>query len=73
MTIKFIVEKDGVELRSMTLTQAQLQCLKNDLPGDIGVWRWFRGMVEGKINNCAKRLEPEAIKKVRELGLTPAS
>ena len=47
----------------MEISVADLKCLKNDLlnPED-----WFVKALEGKINNCKKRMMREWIPKLRE-------
>lgn len=51
----------------MEISQTDLKCLKNDLldPED-----WFVKALEGKINNCKKRMMREWIPRLRAKGLS---
>lgn len=65
MTTRFIFEEDGVEVASKTLTPLEVHCLKHDLEGSSGLWRWIVDALDGRINKCAKGLECEAMQKLR--------
>ncbi len=47
---------------TITLTDAQQQILSNDLYNDsdnAGLDSWVQGAIDGKINNCWKRMQNE--------------
>lgn len=58
MTIKISISKNGVERASRTLTEREEKVLLNDL---LSIDDWLMiGPLEGKINNCAKRMAKQA-------------
>lgn len=50
-----------------TLTDEEESILNHDL---LDIIAWINGMIDGKINNCAKRAALEYRGKAAELGLT---
>jgi hypothetical protein len=48
-----------------TLSDAELACLRHDLPGDDGIRDWINGLIDGKISNCETRMAGEALSAVR--------
>ena len=49
--------------KTITLTDLQQKILSNDLYNDVsdnaGIDTWIQGAVDGKINNCWKRMQQE--------------
>ena len=48
--------------KTVTLTDLQQKILSNDLYNDtdnVGIDAWIQGAVDGKINNCWKRMQQE--------------
>ena len=49
----------------MTISQEDIKCLENDL---LGIEDWIAKAIEGKINNCKKRMINQWIPRLRSKG-----